>query len=107
MKSLGIRPRMPIRYLDMLPVDIQSFRNATRDISFDVYLRLSHDNFAHVFSRTTGLDYKRLASYIQKGVTELYIRPEDEEAYKAFVARPAHAIFTDPNTPNDKKIATL
>jgi putative nucleotidyltransferase with HDIG domain len=53
------------------------------------------------------LDYKRLAQYIQKGVTELYVKPEDEEAYKAFVARPAHAIFSDPNTPNDKKIATL
>jgi putative nucleotidyltransferase with HDIG domain len=91
----------------MIPVDIQSFRNATRDIGFDVYLRLGQENFAHVFSRTTGLDYKRLASYIQKGVTELYVRPEDEEAYKGFIARPAHAIFADPNTPNEKKIATL
>lgn len=91
----------------LIGVDIQSFRNATRDISFDVYLRLSEDNYAHVFSRSTGLDYKRLAQYIQKGVQHLHIRSEDQEAYHAFIARPAHAIFTDPGTPTEKKIAML
>ena len=58
-------------------VDIQSFRTATRDISFDVYLKLSDDNIAHVFSRMTGLDYKRLAQYVFKGVQDLYVRNED------------------------------
>jgi putative nucleotidyltransferase with HDIG domain len=91
----------------LIAVDIQSFRNATRDINFEVYLKLSEENYAHVFSRTTGLDYKRLAQYIQKGVTQLHIKREDQGAYQAFVARPAHAIFEDPNTPNEKKIATL
>ncbi len=47
-------------------VDILTFRNATRDISFDVFLKLGDNNFAHVFSRSTGLDYKRLAQYVQK-----------------------------------------
>lgn len=84
-----------------------SFRNATRDINFDVYLKLSDDNVAHVFSRTTGLDYKRLAQYIQKGVKELYIHPDDETAYQSYIARPAYAIFADPATPQEKKIATL
>lgn len=91
----------------LVAVDIQSFRNVTRDICFDIYLKLSEDNYAHVFSRTTGLDYKRLAQYVQKGVSHLHIRREDEEAFKVFIARPAHLIFTDPNTPNEKKIATL
>lgn len=89
------------------PVDIATFRNTTRDINFDVYLKLSDENVAHVFSRSTGLDYKRLAQYIQKGVKELFIHPDDVGAYQAFVARPAQLIFNDPNTPQEKKIATL
>ncbi|MCM2279659.1 MAG: HD domain-containing protein [Oligoflexia bacterium] len=92
---------------ELIPVDIQTFRNATRDIDFDVYLKLSDDNVAHVFSRTTGLDYKRLAHYIQKDVKNLYIKPQDLKAYQAFVNRPAHVIFADPNTTQEKKIATL
>jgi putative nucleotidyltransferase with HDIG domain len=91
----------------LISVDILTFRKATRDIDFDVYIKLSNDNVAHVFSRSTGLDYKRLAQYIQKGVKELYIRAEDEAAYKAFISRPAQEIFSDPNTPQEKKIATL
>lgn len=91
----------------LVPVEIETFRNATRDIGFDVYIKLSEDNVAHVFSRTTGLDYKRLAHYIHKGVKHLFIRPEDEELYRAFIARPAQEVFTDPNTPQEKKIAML
>ncbi len=90
-----------------IPVEIRTFRNATRDITFDVFLMLSDDNFAHVFSRTTGLDYKRLAHYIHKGVQHLYIKPTDLKAYKAFISKTANQIFQDPNTPQEKKIATL
>jgi HD-GYP domain-containing protein (c-di-GMP phosphodiesterase class II) len=46
-------------------------------------------------------------AWIMKGVQHLYILPQDIDAYKAFVARPAHLIFEDPNTSNEKKIATL
>jgi len=88
-------------------VNITSFRGATRDISFDVYLKLSEDNMAHVFSRATGLDYKRLAQYIQKGVTDLFIRAEDEPAYTVFISRTADVVFNDPNTAQEKKVATL
>ena len=91
----------------LIAVDILSFRKATRDINFDVYLKVSEHNIAHVFSRTTGLDYKRLAQYVQRGVRELYIRPHDHDAYKQFIARPAESIFQDPNTPQERKIATL
>jgi putative nucleotidyltransferase with HDIG domain len=102
---LGVRTFDPS--VSLVPVNILTFRNATRDISFDVYLKLSEDNVAHVFSRTTGLDYKRLAQYISKGVKELFIHPSDLPAYKEFISRPAHAIFADPNTSQEKKIATL
>lgn len=92
---------------ELVPVPIESFRRVTRDISFDVYLRLSDENVAHVFSKTTGLDYKRLAGYIQRGVAQLWIRQEDEAAYHAFVSKTALSIFEDPDTPQEKKIATL
>lgn len=91
----------------LMPVAIKSFRNTTRDIAFDVYLRVSDDNYAHVFSRTTGLDYKRLANYIQMGVESLYILKTDEPAYKDFVSRPAFDVFKDPAVPQEKKIAAL
>jgi putative nucleotidyltransferase with HDIG domain len=88
-------------------VPIESFRRVTRDISFDVFLKLSEDNVVHVFSRATGLDYKRLANYIQKGVAFLYIRKEDEEAYKAFVSKSLDGIINSPETTPEKKIAAL
>jgi putative nucleotidyltransferase with HDIG domain len=91
----------------LVAVDILSFRGATRDINFDVYLKLSEDNIAHIFSRTTGLDYKRLAQYISKGVKEVFIHPDDVPAYKDFIARPAQSVFSDPNTSQEKKIASL
>src|SRR5689334_18763246 len=90
-----------------MAVDIQTFRNAIRDITFDVFLKLAENNYAHVFSKTTGLDYKRLAHYISKGVTKLYIRPEDEVAYKAFIEKTADSIFKDPNVSQERKIASL
>ena len=91
----------------LVEVDIHVFRSATRDINFDVFLKLSDDNHAHVFSKTTGLDYKRLAQYIQKGVEKLHIRAEDLELYQAFIARPAHVLLNDPQTSQEKKIAIL
>ena len=92
---------------DLVAVDINRFRSATRDIEFDVYIRLADDNMAHLFSRTTGLDYKRLAQYIQKGVKTLYIAASDQVIFERFTARSAQAIFLDPATPLEKKIATL
>jgi putative nucleotidyltransferase with HDIG domain len=89
------------------PVEIQAFRNSTRDINFDIFLKISDGNVAHVFSRSTGLDYKRLAQYIQKGVKQLWIKHEDRQAFEAFILRTAEAIFTDPETPTEKRIATL
>ncbi len=38
---------------------------------------------------------------------ELFIKTEDQAAYRAFVQRTADSIFNDPNTPTEKKIATL
>lgn len=92
---------------NMIAVDIQAFRKATRDIQFDVYLKLGDENFAHVFSRSTGLDYKRLATYIQKGTTQLYIHSDDRGLYDEFVSSSALQIFKDSKTPHEKRVAAL
>jgi putative nucleotidyltransferase with HDIG domain len=94
-------------YSKLVQVPIDSFRGVTRDIGFDVYIKLGEENVAHVFSKTTGLDYMRLANYIRKGVTNLLIRAEDVEAYQALVLRPADEIFNDPATTHEKRIAVL
>lgn len=96
---------VPVQSLIAVPID--TFRRVTRDISFDVYLKLSEENVVHVFSRSTGLDYKRLANYIQKGVAFLYICKEDEEAYKAYTSRTLDTIISDPGSTQEKKIAAL
>lgn len=58
---------------------IGELRQLTRDLPVDLFLKLAGENYCHVFSRATGLDYQRLHSYRQKGVTELYYRIEDDE----------------------------
>ena len=92
---------------NFLPVDIHDFRKATRDIGFDLYLKVSEDNYAHIFSRSTGIDYKRLAQYIEKGVEKLYVRKEDEALYRAFVSTTPESLLKDPGVPEGKKVATL
>jgi len=65
-------------------VSINELKKLTRDIDFDVFVRLSEGNFTHVFSRSTGLDYARIAHYVHKGVKELYIPQADYDAYVKF-----------------------
>jgi len=88
-------------------VDIKSFRNKRKDINFDVFIRLSEHNFAHIFSRSTGLDYKRLAHYLQQGVKELFIAKEDEGLYKEYLTYNIHGVVTDEHFPQEKRIAAL
>jgi putative nucleotidyltransferase with HDIG domain len=102
-----MQERVTLPAESLMAVDILTFRHAIRDITFDVYLKLSDDNFARVFSGTTGLDYKRLAQYIQKGIQELYVLKTDHSLYKQFVSVTAESIFEDPHTSPEKKIATL
>jgi putative nucleotidyltransferase with HDIG domain len=90
-----------------IPVDIHTFRNPFRDIHFDVYLKLSDDNYAHVFSRATGIDYIRLAQYIAKGVKELYIRTEDEAIYREFTKMVPEEVLNNPQTSHETKLTIL
>lgn len=90
-----------------IAVPIQSFRSSVRDICFDVYLRIADDHFAHIFSKNTGLDYKRLAHYIYKGVDSLYVKTEDHGKYLDWQKETIEAREWKEETPKEKKIATL
>lgn len=92
---------------NFFPVDIRTFRASSKDITFDVYLKLSEDNFAHVFSKSSGIDYKRLAQYIAKGVSHLYIRSEDEALFREYMQRSPEKVFTDPKVADAKKVSVL
>jgi len=99
--------RILVTATDLIPVDILALRRFTRRINFDLYLKLSDEKITCVFSRTTGIDYKRLAHYTQKGITHLFIHHEDQPAFQKFLTSPAETLFNDPNTPPEQKTAVL
>ncbi|MCM0607084.1 MAG: HD domain-containing protein [Xanthomonadaceae bacterium] len=90
-----------------IAIPLSSLKQSLRDIQFDVYLKLGEDNYAHVFSRTTGLDYKRLAQYVQKGIREAFIKKEDEVLYQDFLKNPPIELLKSASVTNEKKIAVL
>jgi putative nucleotidyltransferase with HDIG domain len=92
---------------NFFPVDIRAFRLSPKEITFDIYLKLAEGNYAHVFSKSTGIDYKRLAQYIHKGVTHLYLRAEDETLYKEYIHRSPEKLLMDPKVPDAKKVSAL
>jgi len=90
-----------------IAVEIQKFRGTMRDLTFDVFLKVSGDHYAHVFSRSTGVDYQRLEKYIFRGVKELYIRENDYEIYKNYSKVTAATVFTDPALTQEKRVSAL
>jgi hypothetical protein len=71
---------------DFVPIEVSSLRGMCRDLTFNMYLKLSEDNMTCLFSTSSGLDYKRLAHYAHRGVKELYIQAGDLDAYRKFVS---------------------
>ena len=92
---------------DYVKVDIGSFRTSDKNIGFDVFMKLGESNYAHVFSKQTGIDFQRLTHYQEKGVRYLYIKASDEEAYKDFVRARPDAVLSDDSVPETKKAAAL
>ena len=92
---------------DYISVDLEAFRNAGKDIGFDVYLMLNEGNFAHVFSKATGVDFHRLNHYQDKGIRHLYILRTDEQAFKDFVKGRPESVLSDDSVPDAKKAAAL
>lgn len=88
-------------------IEISVLKATDKHITFDVYLKLSDTNYAHVFSKSTGIDFKRLNSYRDKGVREFYVRNEDKPQYDEFLANRPESIISNPNASNTKKAAAL
>lgn len=103
--TLPIDPQAEARGL--VAIGIATLRGAARDLTFDVFMKVSSDNFVHIFSRATGLDYQRLAQYESRGVIALYIRKVDYEIYRAHVARSAEQLLSDLNIPDERRIALV
>lgn len=89
------------------PVDIRSFRSTLRDIGFDLFLKMAGDHYAHVFSKQTGLDYNRLEKYIERGVSELYIRESEKTAFQSYSGVTAESVFNDGAATHEKRVAAL
>ena len=92
---------------NLFSVDIFKFRTALRDITFDLFLKVSENHFAHVFSKTTGLDYHRLEKYIDRGVRELFVQESDRAGYEAFISVTPESVFNDTNVSHEKRVAAL
>lgn len=98
---------MEVRGVQYVPVDIKAFRQTSKSVSFDVFLKLSEENMAHIFSRSTGVDYSRLAQYIQKGISHLYIKAEDQVEFTRYCQRTPESILKTPGAPEAQKILAL
>lgn len=90
-----------------VPIEIKRLRYTTRDITFDIFLKVSENHFAHVFAKSTGLDYNRLEKYIQRGVTELHIRESELSLFEEFCGKTTEVIFSDEGLPKEKRMAAL
>jgi putative nucleotidyltransferase with HDIG domain len=88
-------------------VDIQVFMRGARRLGFDVFLKVSEKKLTQVFSRVTGVDYRRLAQYIKKGVKELYISKVDLAAFENYKKEDLEDALDDKNLSTDEKAEIL
>jgi len=93
--------------VEYVPINIQKFRNCIREIPIDVYLKLPNNNFAHVFSKETGIDYERLAQYVLKGVRQLYVKGDERAQLDRYFLKTNQEIIKDDKVPQELKIKTL
>jgi putative nucleotidyltransferase with HDIG domain len=103
--QLPLDPQAEVRGL--VAIGIATLRGSARDLAFDVFLKVSSDNFVHVFSSSTGLDYLRLSQYESRGVLALYVRKTDLETYKKHIARSAEQLLADLNLPDENRVALV
>jgi len=92
---------------EYIKVDVNTFRNAGKNIEFDVFIKLGEKNYAHVFSKVSGVDFQRLSHYQEKGVQYLFIRKEDESVFKQYIQARPETVIQDPHASATKKAAAL
>lgn len=92
---------------DLQQVTVESFWNVPKDLTFDVFALISEGHFVHVFSKATGMDYKRLAQYRVNGAQHLYVRKEDFEKWKSFVSKPIGTLIDEKGVSIDRKVALV
>lgn len=88
-------------------VAVESFWNVPKDLTFDVFAQITDGHFVHIFSKTTGLDYKRLAQYRIKGAKNLYVRKEDHQKWKDYVSHPIGELIDQPGVTLERKVALV
>jgi len=89
------------------PIPIEAFREGLRQIDFDLFLELSPENYAHVFSKESGIDYQRLAQYRAKGVTHLHIRESEFESFTLYQKRLTQTVLDNPSASNEDRIGAI
>lgn len=88
-------------------IDIQRLTKAGRNISCDVFIMRSNNKMTRVFSKESGLDFKRLNQYIDKGVAEVYVQREDWDIFMAHINRTPDQIIIDDDASREEKISAL
>lgn len=80
--------------LEYFALHMDKLKKCNPEIPFNLYIRLGdvdslkeEARYAQIFSKTTGIDYSRLAHYIHKGVKELYVRSEDKDLALQFFSQ--------------------
>lgn len=92
---------------ELIPVEIKQFHGVAREIDFDIFLQLSEGNFVHVFSKTSGIDYQRLAKYKTKGISHLYIKKNEQDHFSKFISNSGMKILENSNLSSETKLAHL
>ncbi len=90
-----------------LPVELQSLKTGIREIEFDIFVKLSDENYVQLFSKSLGIDYRRLFKYESRGVREFHVRAEEFESYLRFASFTASQLLVSASVSREKKIASL
>jgi len=90
-----------------ISVDIKKFRSSLKDLPFDVYIKLSENHYSHLFSKTSGLDFRRLEKYISRGVNELFIKKSDQPNLQKYLENSIHLFSNLENLNLEKKVTLL
>ena len=88
-------------------IDIKNLSTAGRNLSCDVFIKISDTKMTRVFSVETGLDFLRLKQYIEKGVKEIFVRMDDYHAFTHYLHNPPDHVFHSESASKDERVNAL